>query len=169
MEGAYETQDGKPTVRFDRSLDYPVEVVWEAVTDPAKLARWFPTTVEVDLQVGGAMKFAFPDGGMDDMTGEVTELDPPRLFAFRWGEDLLRLELEPEGPGCRLRLTHHLTDADEAARTAAGWHVCLDRLAELVATGQAKAPSTEPTDEWREHYDRYVAAGVPSGAEVPGG
>ena len=47
--------------------------------------------------------------------------------------------------------------------------MCLDRLAELVATGEAEAPGTEPTDEWRDHYDRYVAAGVPSGAEVPGG
>ena len=169
MEGTYVTLDGKPAVRFERSLAHPVEVVWEAVTDPAKLAQWFPTSVEVDLREGGAMSFAFPDDGMDDMTGEVTELDPPRLFAFLWGEDLLRLELEPEGSGCRLRLSHHLANADEAARTAAGWHVCLDRLAEVVNTGRADAPTSEPTDEWRGHYERYVAAGVPSGAEVPGG
>jgi uncharacterized protein YndB with AHSA1/START domain len=112
------------------------------------------------------MSFAFP-GGQEGMTGEVVDLDPPRLFAFLWGEDELRFELEPRDRGCRLSLTHLLTRSDEAARTAAGWHVCLDRLAELVDTGGAEAPGTEPTDEWRAHYDRYVAAGMPSGAEVP--
>ncbi len=169
MEGTYVTLDGKPAVRFERTLGHPVDVVWEAVTDPARLAHWFPTTVDVDLREGGAMAFAFPDGSMEDMTGRVTALDPPQLFAFLWGEDELRLELEPAGAGCRLRLTHFLTRSDEAARTAAGWHVCLDRLAELLGTGESEAPGTDPSDEWRGHYDRYVAAGVPSGAPVPGG
>ena len=72
MEGTYVTLDGKPAVRFERSLDHPVEVVWEAVTDPAKLAQWFPTSVEVDLREGGAMSFAFPDGehGRHDRRGD---------------------------------------------------------------------------------------------------
>jgi uncharacterized protein YndB with AHSA1/START domain len=166
MEGTYVTADGKPAVRFERTLGHPVEMVWEAVTEPEQLAHWFPTTVEVDLREGGAMSFAFP-GGEEKMSGEVLELDPPRRFAFLWGGDELRFELEPEGEGCRLRLTHLLTRSDEAARTAAGWHVCLDRLGELVDTGGAEAPGTEPTDEWRAHYDRYLAAGVPSGADVP--
>jgi len=167
-DGTYVTLGGKPAVRFERRLDHAIEEVWEAVTDPARLAHWFPARVEVDLREGGAMAFAFP-GGEEEMTGRVTELEPPRLFAFLWGEDELRFELEAHGSGCRLRLTHQLTRGDEAARSAAGWHLCLDRLEQLVATGDAQAPGTEPTDEWRAHYEHYLAAGMPSGAEVPGG
>jgi len=168
-QGTYEIVDGRPSVKFERELAHPPGKVWAAVTEPEQLGQWFPTSVQVDLRVGGAMSFGFPDGGMEDMTGEVTELEPGRVFAFLWGDELLRFEIEPEGDGCRLRLTHFITNEDEAARNAAGWHVCLDRLDELVSAGSAEAPGTEPTDEWREHYDRYVEAGMPAGAAVPGG
>ena len=33
--------------------------------------------MDVDLRVGGAMSFDFPNGGPDEMKGEVTELEPP--------------------------------------------------------------------------------------------
>jgi uncharacterized protein YndB with AHSA1/START domain len=168
MEGTYETVDGSPAVRFDRRLDHPVEDVWRAVTEPHRLSQWFPTTVEMDLRLGGAMWFSFPDGGMPDMTGEVTELDPPRLFAFLWGYELLRFELEGEDGGCRLRLTHLITNEDEAARNAAGWQVCLGSLERLLSTGSAQAPGTEATEGWLEIYDSYVEAGMPSGAAIPG-
>jgi len=140
------------------------------VTDPNQLAHWFPTTVDVDVRVGAAMSLDFPNGGPDEMKGEVTELEPPRLFAFLWGDELLRFELEPAdgGRACRLRLTHFLPRSNEAARTAAGWHVCFDRLDQLVTTGAAEAPSSEPTEEWLELYERYIEAGMPSGAAVPG-
>ena len=88
------------------------------------------------------------------MDGRVVELDPPKVFAFLWGKDLLRLELAPEGDGTRLTLIQTL-EADEAARNAAGWHVCLDKLA------------GEDTD-WEPLYEEYQRRGVPAGAEIPG-
>jgi len=30
------------------------------------------------------------------MDGVIIELEPPRLFAFSWGDDLLRWELRPD-------------------------------------------------------------------------
>ena len=77
-----------------------------------------------------------------------------KVFAFLWGKDLLRLELAPEGDGTRLTLIQTL-EADEAARNAAGWHVCLDKLA------------GEDTD-WEPLYEEYQRRGVPAGAEIPG-
>lgn len=67
-----------------------------------------------------------------------------------------------------LTFMHTLSDApDTLARTAAGWHVCLDALA-LVEGGEAPAsPHTGPTPEWRERCDAYVERGFPSGAPVP--
>jgi uncharacterized protein YndB with AHSA1/START domain len=168
--GTYETVDDRPAVRFERRLAHPIDAVWQAVTDPAELAHWFPATVTVDLRPGGAMSFDF--GGGVTLDGEVTELDPPRLFAFSWGAEDLRFELEPDdgGAGCRLRFTHVLEERDTAARDAAGWHVCLEALALRLAGQPAPArPSTPaPTSEWRAHYEEYIRRGFPAGAPIPG-
>ena len=42
-----------------------------------------------------------------DQNGQViiTQLDPPRLLEFTWGDDPLRFELRPEGDGCVLVFT----------------------------------------------------------------
>jgi hypothetical protein len=59
--------------------------------------------------------------------------------------------------------------APAAAKTAAGWHLCLDALAARLDGRAAAAPSQGPTPEWRARYAEYEAAGLPAGAEVPGG
>jgi uncharacterized protein YndB with AHSA1/START domain len=168
MYGTYETIDGKPAVRFERRYPHPVDRVWRAVTEPDQLAHWFPSAVEVDLREGGEMSFTFPGGEMEPMDGAVTVLDPPRRFAFLWGEEELRIELEPDGDGCRLHFTHVIATREQAARDAAGWHVCLDRLADLLSGRAGEAPGDEATDEWSAHYEEYQRRGVPAGAPVPG-
>lgn len=167
MYGTYETIDGRPAVRFERRYPHSVDRVWRAVTEPDALAHWFPSTVEVDLREGGRMRFTFPGGEMEPTEGSVTELDPPRRFAFTWGDELLQIELEAEGEGCRLRFTHVLSTPEQASRDAAGWHVCLDRLGDLLAGAAGDAPGPEATREWSEHYEEYQRRGVPAGAEIP--
>jgi len=106
--GTYESYEGKPAVRFERVYPHPVERVWRSITVPEELATWFPSTIEGDLREGGALRFSFPDEIVEPMDGRVVELDPPKVFAFLWGKDLLRLELAPEGDGTRLTLTQTL-------------------------------------------------------------
>src|SRR3954469_9346785 len=166
MHGTYETVDGQPAVRFERRFAHPIEKVWQAVTEPDELAHWFPSRVSGELRPGGTLRFTFEGGVQTD--GEGTELDPPRLLAFSWGTELLRFELEPDGDGTVLRLTHVLSSADQAARDAAGWHVCLERLERSLGGDDPTAPGAEPTTEWRELYDAYQARGLPTGAEIPG-
>jgi uncharacterized protein YndB with AHSA1/START domain len=170
MTGSFETVDDRPVVRFERRLEHPVERVWRAITDPEELAHWFPARVTVDLRPGGRMRFTFADEGLPPTEGEITELDPPRRFAFWWGDELLAFELEPAGDGraCVLRLTHVLSRRDAAARDAAGWHVCLDRLERRLTGEDTGAPTSDPTAEWRAHYDAYAEQGLPTGAPVPG-
>jgi hypothetical protein len=80
--------------------------------------------------------------------------------------DVLRFELAPDGDHTRLTLLHVLNEEDEdaAAKTAAGWHVCLDAMARRLAGEDGVTDSGGPTPEWQARYDEYVAQGVPSGA-----
>jgi uncharacterized protein YndB with AHSA1/START domain len=164
MYGSYHTVDDQPTLSFERRLPHPVDRVWQAITEPGELQQWFPSRVEADLRVGGKMKFIFEEHTVPEMPGEVTELDPPRVFAFAWGEDHMRFELEPvDGDReCALRLTVQLAARDKAARDAAGWHVCLDRLARVL-DGEDGPPS-----DWRSLYEEYERRGAPVGAAIPG-
>ena len=156
---------------FERRLSHPVDRVWRAITDPDELQHWFPSKVVVDeLAIGAEMRFEFEEMPLEapsTMTGRVTDFDPPRLFGFTWGppghEDHHRFELQPVGgdTGCALRLTVRLDSRDKAARDAAGWHVCLDRLEEQLG-GQGMS------GEWRGYYDEYQRRGVPGGAPIPG-
>ena len=167
MHGTYETVDGRPALRFERRLAHPVERVWRAVTEPGELSRWFPAAVDVELCLGATVTFTFAGDDGPPTTGEVVALEPPHRFAFTWGEEELRFELEPVGDGCRLRFTHVLSERDQAARDAAGWHVCLDVLGRLLDGVPTTAPGGTATAAWRSLYEAYVEQGVPSGAPVP--
>jgi len=56
-----------------------------------------------------------------------------------------------------------------AARDAAGWTVCLAELGKHLAGQVAGGPHSETAESWREHYEAYVAAGMPSGSYIPAG
>jgi hypothetical protein len=78
------------------------------------------------------------------------------------------LEASDDG-GCVLTLTDVLEALDAAARNAAGWTVCLAELGKHLAGHVADGPHSETAESWREHYEDYVATGMPSGAYIPGG
>ena len=46
IHGTLETIEGRPALRFERSLTHPVDRVWRAVSVPAELGSWFPAAVE---------------------------------------------------------------------------------------------------------------------------
>jgi len=144
------TIGGKPVLRFERLLPHAQELVWAAVTEPDQMAHWFPASVETDLVVGAPMVFRF-EGDDDPMPdpmrdGEILELDPPKVYAFRWNEDVLRFELVPREQGCLLVFTHTLAGGAlgrlGAGRNAAGWDTCLDALDAKLAARE-EPPSGE--------------------------
>ena len=154
-DGTLDTTGAKPAVRLSRYLPDPPAVVWRAITEREQLKAWFPCDVVVEggrWAVGAAITFPFPADIIDmTLTGTVLAVDEPRLLSYTWGEDeVLRFELSAEGAGTRLVLTDEL-QASWAARNAAGWEDCLDRLA-----GTAADP-----DAWRRRFAAYSAAFEP--------
>ena len=57
-------------------IDAPVEAVWQALTDPVELARWFPTDAAVDPRPGGVFAVSWEGQWQWDMT--ITDFEPLR-------------------------------------------------------------------------------------------
>ncbi len=144
------TDRDRPAVRLERHLPDPPEIVWQALTEREQLRSWFPSDVIVEggeWVPGAEITFPFPPEVIDlTLTGEVLEVEEPQLLSFTWGEETLRFELSPDSNGTRLVLIDELP-ASAAARNAAGWDACLDRLG-----GLEPAP-----DAWRPRFDAYAA------------
>jgi uncharacterized protein YndB with AHSA1/START domain len=149
------TDRERPAIRLERHLPDRPDVVWRALTEREQLRAWFPCDVILSggrWEVGAAITFPFRPEVLDlTLTGEVLEVDEPSVLAFTWGDDTLRFELSPDGDGTRLVLIDELPP-DSAARNAAGWEQCLDRLAGI---------EPEP-DGWQPRFERYTAAFEPA-------
>ena len=124
----------RPAVRLERQLPDPPEVVWRALTEREQLRAWFPCDVIVaggEWAPGAKLSFPFPPEVIEmTLSGEVLEVDEPRRLVYTWGPETLRFELSALDGGTRLVLIDELDPAG-AARNAAGWETCLDRLAGL--------------------------------------
>jgi uncharacterized protein YndB with AHSA1/START domain len=150
-EATVTTSGERASLRLERHLVDPPEVVWSAITDRDQLRSWFPCDVEVVggvWQVGAAIVFRFPPEVIDvTLHGDVLAVEAPALLSFSWGEEILRFELTEVGSGTRLVLTDELPPAI-AARNAAGWEACLARL----------VPSLSNEDpSWQAAFDKYAA------------
>lgn len=142
-KGTIITGGSRPAVRLERRLADPPSVVWRALTDREQLRSWFPCDVIVEggrWEVGAVISFPFPPEVIDmTLTGTVLAVDEPNELAFRWGEETLRFQLFAVGGGTLLVLFDELPPS-AAARNAAGWDECLDRLTGLRPTGDAGQP-----------------------------
>lgn len=144
-EATLQRAGARPILRFERHLPRPVDAVWRAVTDPVEMRAWFPTRIVIDEWKQGAQLTHHFDGhDIGPLPGTVLEWDPPHRVRFTWGADTIGFELTaaPDG-GTIFVLTEELS-ANAAARNAAGWDSCLDRL-EL---GREREP-------WQPRFDRY--------------
>jgi len=159
MTESLHTSEGRSVLRMQRWLAHPPEKVWRAMTEPDRLAEWFPAKVFPQLRVGGKVEFEFGDDGV------VTELDPPRLIAYTWGTDHLRWELAAERGGTQLALVHTFDDRAGAASFGAGWHTCIVAL-DLALDGR---PGADPgVDDIALHEQFVTQFGLDAGTVETG-
>ena len=150
--------DGSTQVRFTRRLPHPVERVWEALTDPAELRKWWGEA-GLDLVDGGRFALRWrntdEDGNAATLDGAIRKVDPPRLLEIvaAWGstgsddpgtDTTLTWELEPDGAHTVLRFTNTIAAPADDTLTAAGWHMHLDALATVLAGGEVDIAHPEP-------------------------
>ena len=141
----------RPVIRFERRLPRPIDEVWRAVTDPTEMRSWFPTRIEIaEWQVGAEMTHHFDAHNIDPLPGTVLDWNPPKRVSFTWGEDTITFELTPDGADRTVFVLTEELNANAAARNAAGWEACLDRLESGVEN-----------DTWKNRFDHYSAEFTP--------
>ena len=123
-------------VRFDRSLPFPIHDVWAAITEPARIADWWPpfaADIAVDLREGGSITFEWPGTDFPTLQFTIVNLKAPRLLEHTHTSpgSWMRWELESTDGATRLRATYFVPDLDMAVERGdiVGLHHGLDRLA----------------------------------------
>jgi uncharacterized protein YndB with AHSA1/START domain len=162
------TADGG-VIRFERALGVPVREVWDAITDPARIADWwlpFDADITVDLREGGEMVFTGTGEEAVAMTVTILRVEPPMLLEHTHGGpgSYMRWELEPVDAGCVLRLSHFVTDVDDAIESCyvVGLHASLARLEPCLAG----APVPWDWDAFAVAQGQYASVGIAPPADA---
>ncbi|WP_338446037.1 SRPBCC family protein [Pelagerythrobacter marensis] len=146
---------GKPArvVAAARSYATDPADLWDAITDPARLKRWF-LPISGELREGGHYQF---DGNAG---GTIDRCEAPRHLAVTWefngGLSWVNVTLEADGSGATRLLLEHIGLEDEAGlafwqqfgpgAVGVGWDLGLYGLAEHLRTGEGKPEQGE--EEW---------------------
>ena len=148
------SRDDKTVVALRRTYDAQIDDVWDALTDPERLSRWF-LPVEGDLRVGGADQLKGNAGGT------ILRCEPPRRLLVTWvfapeptEKDITEVEvkLRAEGDQTVLELRHEATVDPEMWRrfgpgaVGVGWDLTLLGLGMHLTHGGG----LENPQEWEQ-------------------
>jgi uncharacterized protein YndB with AHSA1/START domain len=162
-------KDGeKWTLVLVREMRHSPEKVWKALTDPAQLREWAPFDADGSLgKVGSTVKLTTVGAPTPHITeSKVTRADAPKLLEYKWGDFNMRWQLEPVGAGTRLTLWTNI-DRRFISMGAAGWHVALDVLDQLLSgtpMGRIVGPEAMQFEGWQRLNKQYATQ---FGVEAP--
>lgn len=140
------------TVRRSISIAAPRSAVWQAITDPEHISRWFGQTALNGAGVGATGTMTFPSYGSIPL--RVEEYDEPRRITYAWNND----DAGQAGDG--------LLDHFDAARATTFTFTLTDEgdgtLLTVVETGfeRTQAPLNNlrsHVEGWNEELDKLVA------------
>ncbi|HXW15906.1 MAG TPA: SRPBCC family protein [Terriglobia bacterium] len=171
--------DGRPAwvVVATRAYDTTMDDVWDAITNPQRIVRWF-LPISGDLRVGGHYQL------QGNASGQIQVCEPPRLLQVTWesGGQVswvnIRLTELSDG-GTRLQLEHigHVPDdfwkRFGPGAVGVGWDLALLGLSLHLSTGAAVDPkeaaawtlSAEGKEFVRRSSDEWGRASIAAGTE----
>lgn len=162
------TRAGQETAVVLAGRTYPSDALdlWNALTTPERLSRWF-LPVSGDLRLGGRYQFEGNAGGT------VEECVEPELIRVTWefggGVSWLTLRLQPRPDGTRLELEHKaplmpgFSDVYGPGAVGVGWDGGFLGLSlHLSEPSAGKPPEADPawpmSSEGRAFYGAVAAA-----------
>ena len=174
-EGRIPAGDGR-VVRLSRDFDTPIEDVWDAVTNPERIGRWF-LPVSGDYRLGGRYQFEGNAGG------EIVACERPNRLMVTWAygdaeisEVEVRLSTVGEGM-TRFELEHTAVVPDEMwseygpGAVGVGWEMGLLGLSLHLGSGASVGDPVawQLSDEGRDFATRssvaWGAASVVAGTD----
>jgi uncharacterized protein YndB with AHSA1/START domain len=148
--GSLRSADGKGLVRIEDRYDTDINDLWSALTDPARLARWYGQ-VEGDLRLGGQFRLYLEADDWDG-TGRVEACEPPRQLrvttretdeSWRKGrgaepfDAAIEATLTADGDQTILVIEVRGMPLDRIAFYGAGWQIHAENLAAYLAGRQS--------------------------------
>jgi len=144
--GALGAAEGKGFVRVEDRFDTDIHDLWSAITDPARLARWWGE-VEGDLRPGGQFHLVVEWEG----TGRVEVCEPPRHLrvtvresdeSYRKGrgappfDSSIAATLTADGDQTILAIEVKGMELERISYYGAGWQIHVENLATYLAGGE---------------------------------
>ncbi|GAA3831646.1 SRPBCC family protein [Sphaerisporangium flaviroseum] len=156
-------------VLLRRGYNASIEDVWDAMTDPDRVKRWF-YPISGDLRVGGTFQLEGNAGG------EILRCEPPRLLKVTFGgpTSLVELRLTPDGDGDTVLELEHTVPIEMAGSGAGalyvgpGWDGAFLGLGlflrgEIIADPVAAASSPEAQEFFKGSVHAWTAVIESSG------
>lgn len=152
-------------LRFERHFAHAPEKVWKAITESEGLKHWMPCTMIGPREAGARIELVFLPELVEryqlptpTLPGEIVVWDPPSVFEWMWDTDRLRFELHATDGGTRLEFVTWLSEKGAGSvKTAAGYHVCLDALEELLERGPTEQVHTRSPEALENAYAERFA------------
>jgi uncharacterized protein YndB with AHSA1/START domain len=165
------------TLRMERTLNVPIDKVWNFLVDPNKRARWLAGG-SCPAQAGDTIELRFDNdtltgekaparfqkyAGVQLMKSRIVKMQAPHLLVMTWQEggpnaSEVSFELSARGDQTHLTLVHSkLPRRDEMLNVASGWHAHLDVLEDVLA-GRTPRPFWSNVGEKQAAYDPLIPA-----------
>lgn len=147
-------------VVLKRNFAATLDEVWDALTNPERISRWF-LPVSGDLKVGGRYHLE------SNAEGEITACDPPYSFAVTWefGGEVSWLEVRLRQVGEQIRFElEHIAHVDETweeygpGAVGVGWDMAIMGLQLHLATGRGASPEESAAWMASDNGKQFVRA-----------
>jgi uncharacterized protein YndB with AHSA1/START domain len=135
--GSLRSADGKGIVRMEDRFDTDIDDLWQALTDPRRLARWYGE-VEGDLRPGGEYQAHVTMSGWEG-TGRVEVCEPPRRLRVTSREtqdsydEVIEATLTADGEQTILVIEASGMPLERVPFYGAGWQIHVEDLAAYLA------------------------------------
>ncbi len=137
---------GRGVVRLEDRFDTDIDDLWNALTDPARLARWYGD-VEGDLRLGGSFHARLFASGWEGM-GRIDVCEPPHKFVIvskepdQPTEDAIEVTLTADANQTVLVAVHTGLPPELLYGYGAGSQIELEDLGDYVA-GRERREATD--------------------------
>jgi uncharacterized protein YndB with AHSA1/START domain len=167
--GRLGSAEGKGVIRIEERYETDIDDLWSAITEPARLARWYGE-VTGDLRPGGAFRVYIAANDIES-TGQVQACEPPHRLrvttretndSYQKGQGVppfdatVQATLTADGRQTMLVLEVHGMPADMIAFYGAGWQIHAENLATHLA-GREHGDAAERWDALVPTYQDLAA------------